>query len=68
MRLMTKFLVVIPLLSHTQILFGIVLWLNVLEVVTGAVPCGKVSKGEMIGREKGLWTPGSSQVHSTNGG
>lgn len=67
MRLMMKFLVVIPLLSHTQILFGIVPSLNVLEVVTGAVLCGQVSKGEMIGREKGQWTPGSSQADSTNG-
>lgn len=62
-----KFLLASPSLSHTQILVGVVPLPNALEVVTGPALSGKVSKGEMISRGKGLWTPGSSQADSTNG-
>lgn len=62
-----KFLLASPSLSHTQILFGVVPLPSALEVVTGPVLSSKVSKGEVISREKGLWTPASSQADSTNG-
>lgn len=62
-----KFLMAGSSLSHTQILFGVVPLPSALEVATGPVLSGKVSKGEVIRREKGLWTPGSSQADSTNG-
>ena len=62
-----KFLMASSSLSHTQILFGVVPLPSALEVATGPELSGKVSKGGMIHREKGLWTPGCSQADSANG-
>ena len=62
-----KFLMASSSLSHTQILFGVVPLPSALEVATGPVLSGKVSKGGMICREKGLWIPSCSQADSANG-